>query len=186
MIKHSLTYSLSLLVLLNVLGCTSNSMQLHHDQNVSFADVDSYYVSSVNNQQDGITVALQQITLDFLDSHGKLVADIEAVDAHFEIDHYEQERPNDSHLSIGLGTGSYGRSGGISIGTNVIVPIGADTLLYAGVTVRIMVAGNLVWSATSYREIADSDILKAKSEALSEIIANFPISRKALSNEPVD
>ena len=182
MINHSLTYSLSLLVLLNVLGCTSNLMQLHHDQNVSFADVDSYHVTSVNNQQDSASLSLQQMTLDFLDSHGKLVGNIEAVDAVFELDHYEQERANDSHLSIGLGTGSYGRSGAISIGTNVIVPLGSDTILFAAVTVRIIIAGNLVWSATSYREISDNRFIEAKVDAFNEILENFPISRKVDNN----
>lgn len=162
-------------------GCISNSLQLQHDQNVSFGEVLSYAVSSADPNPSLSSQKLIESTHEYLENNGKLMGDIGFVDAQIEIDHFEQERPNENRLSIGLGTGSYGRSGGISFGTAVSVPLGSDTIQHAVVVMRVLVEGNLVWAASSSKEIDgdnQSDLIVAQLEALEQLLRAFPITRK--------
>jgi hypothetical protein len=90
-----------------------------------------------------------------------------------------EEKPNNSRVSIGLGTGSYGRGGGASVGGSVSKPIGGDMLLYNTVQID-MFAGDsdrLIWRSSDSFEIKGVDAQKkadATERLVIRVLANFP------------
>ncbi|GAA0860151.1 hypothetical protein [Aliiglaciecola litoralis] len=171
---------ISIFVVVFTAGCASNSVRIDTDQSTNFAQIKSYAVTSINPQDNLGADRLVNSLTDFLTQNGKLVGDPGFVDATIEIDHYEQQQPNQSRLSIGLGTGSYGRSGGIGVGGSVSVPWGDDMLLYAIVVMKVLVDDRLVWSASNSAEIdtdQPSGTGDAQLKALRGLLDVFPVDR---------
>ncbi|MFB2649086.1 DUF4136 domain-containing protein [Shewanella mangrovisoli] len=89
-----------------------------------------------------------------------------------------QDKPKDSGLSIGLGTGSFGRSGGIGVGTSVGVPLGSDTAKIQTIQIDIIdtKTNKLIWRGTDSFDFDGDGDKKAQdtAKAVSRILAQFP------------
>jgi len=89
-----------------------------------------------------------------------------------------QDKPKDSGLSIGLGTGSFGRSGGIGIGTSVGVPLGSDTAKIQTIQIDIIdtKTNKLIWRGSDSFDFDAGGDKKAQdtAKAVSRILAQFP------------
>lgn len=92
----------------------------------------------------------------------------------FKIDN----KPKDSGVSIGLGTGTWGSNGGISIGTSVGVPIGSDTAKIQTIQIDIIDAqsNKLIWRGTDKFNFDAGGAEKAEDTAktVTKILALFP------------
>lgn len=88
------------------------------------------------------------------------------------------DKPKDSGLSIGLGTGTWGSNGGVSVGTSVGVPIGSDTAKIQTIQIDIInpATNKLIWRGTDKfnfdaggeEKVADTRATVAK------ILSQFP------------
>ncbi|WP_372872919.1 DUF4136 domain-containing protein [Shewanella sp.] len=82
-----------------------------------------------------------------------------------------------SGLSIGLGTGSWGRSGGISVGTSVGIPLGGDKL-YQLIQIDVLnsTADKLLWRGSESFEYGEGGDEKATETrtTVDKILALFP------------
>lgn len=89
-----------------------------------------------------------------------------------------QDKPKDSGLSIGLGTGTFGRSGGIGIGTSVGVPLGSDTAKIQTIQIDIVdpKTKTLIWRGSDSYDFDAGGNEKAQdtAKAVSRILAQFP------------
>ncbi|GAB2687622.1 DUF4136 domain-containing protein [Aliiglaciecola aliphaticivorans] len=161
-------------------ACSSNNIVMDTDQNTNFGAFKSYSVVS-RNQEDSLSAnrLISQVS-QFLEANNKLVGDVGYTDALVELDHYIDYRENDSSFSIGLGTGSFGRSGGVSIGGGVSLPIGADQISVAVVSMKVLINDRLVWSATNHHDFKtdnSASLAKAQTVAINELLERFPLSR---------
>jgi hypothetical protein len=181
--KSAMAWVLVLLLFL-VTSCSSNSVRLDTDQSTDFSRFKSYAVVSISADTLGAN-RLVSATSEFIEQNGRLVGDREFVDAVIELNHYEERRPNQSRLSIGLGTGSYGRSGGIGVGGAVNVPLGDDMLPYVIVVMKVLVQKRLVWSASNSAAIdkgTNSATANAQLDALQGLLDVFPITRQGIKS----
>jgi len=87
-------------------------------------------------------------------------------------------KPKDSGVSIGLGTGTWGSNGGISIGTSVGVPIGSDTAKIQTIQIDIIDAqsNKLIWRGSDKFNFDAGGEEKAEDTAktVTKILALFP------------
>jgi len=92
-----------------------------------------------------------------------------------------EQRPNNTRISIGLGTGSYGSRGGASVGGAVSAPVGADTLLFNSVQIDMFAGASdeLVWRASDAFEVKGSPENRAESarRLVQRLLTNFPPAR---------
>ncbi|MCF1429276.1 MAG: DUF4136 domain-containing protein [Shewanella sp.] len=86
------------------------------------------------------------------------------------------DKPNDSNVSIGLGTGTWGRSGGISVGTAVDLPKGKDAKEQI-IDIRIYdPSRRLIWRGTDSYDFSSGGDKKAQAaqKAVAKILTKFP------------
>ncbi|GAA6186899.1 DUF4136 domain-containing protein [Aliiglaciecola sp. NS0011-25] len=161
-------------------ACSSNNIVMDTDQNTNFGTFKSYSVIS-RNVEDSLSAnrIITQVS-QFLEANNKLIGDLGYTDAVVELDHYIDYRDNDSSFSIGLGTGSYGRSGGVSVGGGVSLPIGSDQIPVAVVSMKVLVNDRLVWSATNSHDFKtdnSASLAKAQRVVVKELLERFPLTR---------
>ncbi|MGX9460813.1 DUF4136 domain-containing protein [Shewanella sp. A14] len=89
-----------------------------------------------------------------------------------------QHKENDSGLSIGLGSGSWGSGGGVSIGTSIGIPLGSDTAKSQTIQIDIIDPSDkrLIWRGNGQYHFDQGGEDKAKdiNKLVSAILAQFP------------
>ncbi|MCL1145072.1 DUF4136 domain-containing protein [Shewanella sp. 10N.261.52.F9] len=94
-----------------------------------------------------------------------------------------EDKPKDSGFSIGLGTGSWGSSGGASIGTSVDVPVGSDTAKIQTIQIDIIDpnSNQLIWRGMDKFTFDEGGAAKADetNATVSKILAQFPPKKQA-------
>lgn len=158
-------------------GCANRPAMIDYDKQFDFSQLRSYSVESINPQDQLSANRLIEQTKDILSDKGYLIGDVGYVDGRVEIDHFIEERANDSRFSIGLGTGSYGRSSSIGVGGSVDLPMGADIIPYAVIRVNVLVDNRTVWSAIQSAEIDPDEpnsTSMVQTEIVNDIFAKYP------------
>lgn len=88
------------------------------------------------------------------------------------------DKPKDSGLSIGLGTGTWGSSGGVSVGTSMGIPIGSSTAKVQTIQIDIIepLTNRLIWRGSdSFNFDAGGEQKAADTQAtVSKILSQFP------------
>jgi hypothetical protein len=170
-----------LILLLVLTGCTSRPALVDFDKNTNFNQLRSYYIySTSDDDQIGAERIVDQAQLLF-ERKGALIADAEFADARVEIEHFIEELENDSRFTIGLGTGSYGRSGSIGVGGSVDLPVSNGLIPFAVVILRVIVKDKVVWKGSQRIEVkkgGPQSIGLAQVEALDDILRKYPLSKK--------
>lgn len=162
-----------------LIGCSSNSVRIDYNSAIDLSKTKTFEVSSVNLEDPISASRLILQTTRILENNGLVPSQEGKVDAIFELDHFMEERPNDSRFSIGLGTGSYGRSGGIGVGGSVDLPLGEDLIPFAVVIVNVIANDTLAWTATHSVEVdpdKSTGFADAQQKALKEIFAKYPFA----------
>ncbi|RTR40880.1 DUF4136 domain-containing protein [Shewanella canadensis] len=89
-----------------------------------------------------------------------------------------ENKPKDSGVSIGLGTGTWGSNGGISIGTSVGVPIGSDSAKIQTIQIDVIdtQSNKLIWRGTDKFNFDAGGAEKAEDthNTVSKILSQFP------------
>ncbi|MCG9711513.1 DUF4136 domain-containing protein [Shewanella insulae] len=88
------------------------------------------------------------------------------------------DKPKRSGVSIGLGTGSWGSSGGVGVSTSVGVPLGKDNTKMQIIQIDIVdsASNKLIWRGSDKFDYDDGGEKKAKEtrETISKILNQFP------------
>ena len=89
-----------------------------------------------------------------------------------------EERPNNTRVSVGLGTGSVGRHGGTSVGGSVSAPVGGSTRHYNTVQIDMFPGDReqLIWRSSDAFEVRGSPEKKAENahRMVQRLLSNFP------------
>jgi len=89
-----------------------------------------------------------------------------------------ENKPRDSGVSIGLGTGTWGSNGGISIGTSVGVPIGSDSAKIQTIQIDVIdtQSNKLIWRGSDKFNFDAGGAEKAEDtkRSVSKILSLFP------------
>ncbi|MDX1279781.1 DUF4136 domain-containing protein [Shewanella colwelliana] len=89
-----------------------------------------------------------------------------------------EDKPKNSGVSIGLGTGSWGSSGGVSLGTSVSVPVGSNTAKIQTIQINIIDTSNnrLIWRGSDKFNFDNGGDEKAEEtqKTVATILALFP------------
>lgn len=170
-----------LMLVLILTGCASRTALVDFDKNTNFNQLRSFYIYSVSDEDQIGAVRIVDRAQFLFENKGALIAEAEFSDASVEIEHYIEEQENDSRFSIGLGTGSYGRSGSISVGGSVDLPVSNDLIPFAVVILRVIVKDKVVWQGSQRVEVekgGNQSIGLAQIEALDDILREYPLSKK--------
>jgi len=179
--KSILVIFANVMLVLVLSGCASRSALVDLDNNTDFTQLRSFYIYSVSyDDQIGAERMVSRAQLLF-EKAGALLADGEFADASVEIEHFIEEQENDSRFSIGLGTGSYSRSGSIGVGGSVDLPVSNDLIPFAVVILKVKVENKVVWQGSQRIEVKKGDsqgIAKAQIEALNDILEEYPLRKE--------
>ncbi|MFT5704617.1 MAG: hypothetical protein ACI8SK_000565 [Shewanella sp.] len=158
-------------------ACTSTPKS-DYDVDYDFTQLNTYQEKAPAQSNDPLSASrIQAAITHTLNEKGftqkKSQADFE-VTFGYRID----DKPKDSGLSIGLGTGTWGNGGGVSVGTSLGIPIGSDTTKIQTIQIDIInpVTNRLIWRGTDSfdfdhggeQKVADTQA------AVSNILSQFP------------
>jgi hypothetical protein len=169
------------MLVLILTGCASRAALVDFDKNTNFNQLRSFYIYSVSDEDQIGAERIVDRAQFLFENKGALIAEGEFFDARVEIEHFIEEQENDSRFSIGLGTGSYGRSGSIGMGGSVDLPISKNLIPFAVVALRVLVQDKVVWQGSQRVEVktgGDQGIGVAQIEALDDILREYPLSKK--------
>ncbi|WP_350431494.1 DUF4136 domain-containing protein [Shewanella sp. H8] len=89
-----------------------------------------------------------------------------------------ENKEKDSGLSIGLGSGTWGSNGGISLGTSIGIPLGSDTAKTQTIQIDIIDPADkrLIWRGNGQYHFDQGGEDKAKdiNKTVATILAQFP------------
>lgn len=173
--------SVILLACLALASCGSKPYT-DYDTGYDFAGIQRYLLESrIDKQQALMDSRIESALSAELQARGLTAAANPAnTDVVVRYSLAAEERPNNSRVSIGLGSGSYGGRGGASIGGSVSAPLGQSMLLYNSIQLDILDAasGQLIWRGSDAFEVkgkADAQALNdAASATVTRILRDFP------------
>ena len=162
-------------------GCASNKPQIKMREETNFATLKTFYVqpplNSVNptleqHMASTITTVLQ----------GKGLTAASEEDADIKVGFFPSSRVEEggSSVSIGLGTGVFGRSGGISLGSIFSVPVGEQVTEYQNLQIEVVQDGEFIYSAAGSAELEASDsitVQQALTTLVETLLEPFPANR---------
>jgi hypothetical protein len=89
-----------------------------------------------------------------------------------------ENKEKDSGLSIGLGSGTWGSSGGISLGTSIGIPLGSNTAKTQTIQIDIIDPADkrLIWRGNGQYHFDQGGEVKAQgiNQTVATILAQFP------------
>ena len=174
---RGLLSSLVLMPLLLLVACSSTPKN-DYDLNYDFSSLKSFSQLEPSHNSDPLSTSrIQQAIANSLGNQG-FVAQAENGDFNVTYGFKVEDKPKDSGFSIGLGTGSWGSSGGASIGTSVDVPVGSDTAKIQTIQIDIIdpKTNQLIWRGTDTFNFDDGGEAKAEETkaTVAKILAQFP------------
>ncbi|GIU21272.1 DUF4136 domain-containing protein [Shewanella sp. MBTL60-007] len=177
--RQRASYLFSLLIIpLFMLAACSSTPKNDYDLNYDFSRLKSFSQLAPNKNSDPLSAnRIQQAIATSLVSQG-FVVQAEDPDFYVAYGFKVENKPKDSGFSIGLGTGTWGSSGGASIGTSVDVPVGSDTAKIQTIQIDIIdpKTNQLVWRGTDKFNFDDGGEAKAEDTkaTVAKILAQFP------------
>ena len=164
-----------------VTACSSSGPVVDYDTGYNFSGIQSFSVL-VSDEAEAKIVdrRLEAAITQSLQSNGWLAIDDEQADnadIKVRFSHFMQEQPNNQRMTIGLGTGSYGRSGGVSVGGSVNVPVGDQVKNYQTIQIEFISDTQIVWRGSSSARVNlnNAEQVKQVQEALiTDILRQFP------------
>ena len=170
---------LSLVVLA---GCASNKPQISINQDQNFAAINTVYVkppqNSVNSTLENYLIsAISRVMI----SKGLQPASSEqAADIQMVFLPSTASKRDGKSVSLGVGTGWFGRATGISLGSVFSVPVGEQVSQYQNLQIDAIRNGTYVYSAAGSAELEAADnisIQQALNSLVGELLASYPAKR---------
>ncbi|GIU22140.1 DUF4136 domain-containing protein [Shewanella schlegeliana] len=175
--RPSYLCSLLMIPLFLLVACSSTPKN-DYDLNYDFSRLKSFSQLAPSENSDPLSASrIQQAIASSLTSQGFTP---QAKEADFSVAYgfKVEDKPKDSGFSIGLGTGTWGSSGGASIGTSVDVPVGSNTAKIQTIQIDIIdpKTNQLIWRGTDKFNFDDGGEAKAEETkaTVAKILAQFP------------
>ncbi|WP_299798524.1 DUF4136 domain-containing protein [uncultured Shewanella sp.] len=161
-----------------LLSACATTPKSDYDINYDFNQLNSFTAFSPSQTKDPISAErIKGAISETLMSKG-FVADEADPDFRITYTFKVENKPKDSGVSIGLGTGTWGSSGGISIGTSVGVPIGSNTAKIQTIQIDVIDAqsNKLIWRGTDKFnfDAGGEDKAEETAKTVTKILALFP------------
>ncbi len=154
-------------------GCASNKPQIKKAENFNFASVNTFYVKPpLNSVNPTIENHLEASITDILTRKGLTPVNKEEADVEVGFFPSTALKENGKSVSIGLGTGVFGRSSGISLGSIFNIPVGEQVTQYQNLQIDIVENGNFVYSAAGSAELETHDSITIQT-ALTDLVATL-------------
>lgn len=146
-----------LMLAIAALSACGSKPYVDYDTSYDFSSAKSYYIVPVEMANEpfmGQRVAAA-INQDLSSKGMTAVSSREAADIAITYLVTAEERANTSRVSFGMGTGSYGSSGGASVGGSVSKPVGGDTKLFNTIQIDIHPGDDnrLLWRGSESFEV---------------------------------
>ena len=162
-------YLMTLLVLL-LSGCAANKPDIKVDESQNFAAINTFYIQApLNALNSTLQQHLEMVISNKLIAKGLTPASAEKADVSVSYLPSNTTQEDGSTFNLGLGTGSYGRSGGISIGSIFSIPVGEQVSIYQHLQIDIVKDGRFVYSASGHVELDSKDSISVQ-QKLDELV----------------
>ncbi|WP_303458083.1 DUF4136 domain-containing protein [Alteromonas sp. 1_MG-2023] len=163
----------ALLVLAFLAGCASKGPQINLDESQNFAEINTFFVraplNSVNPEiENQLTSAISRALI----AKGLKPSSEEGADVLVGFLPSTASEENDTRLNLGLGTGVFGRSTGISLGSIFSVPIGERVTQYQNLQIDVVKGEKFIYSAVGSVEVESTDSVTIQNK-LGELVANL-------------
>lgn len=169
---------LALLALDFLAGCANKNPQINIDESQNFAAINTFFVrpplNSLNPEiENQLTSAISRALI----TKGLSVSTQENADVLVGFLPSTASKENDTRLNLGLGTGVFGRSSGITLGSIFSVPIGERVTQYQNLQIDVVKDDRFIYSAVGSVEVESTDsvtIQKKLGELVSDLLDAFP------------
>lgn len=170
---------LSFLSLALVVGCASKP-QVSVDDTQNFADIKTFYIQSpLNPINETLANHLSSTITERLVTKGLTPTTENEADVSVGYLPSTTTKEDGTTLNLGLGTGTFGRSGGISLGSIFSIPVGEQTSFQQGLQIDIVKDGKFIYSASGSVELESKDsisIQKKLDELVIKLLEQYPSS----------
>ena len=171
-----------LLMSLLTVACASKPRQ-DYDTNYDFSQLQQFTTLSPQNITDPLSARRIESAIEASLTAQGFTNTTESPQFSVTYSFNVEDKPKNSGISIGLGTGSWGRSGGVSVGTSVGVPLGSDSDKIQLIQIDIIdIASNrLIWRGSDKFDFNNGGEEKAieTQQTVSKILAQFPPKPKS-------
>lgn len=158
-------------------GCSS-SPKVDYDKTTNFSTIKSFSLAQSLDSPDQVRSDLITNSIEkHLTSKGLNKTDGSESDIFVSFYAVLSEEPNNTSFSFGLGTGIGGRSGGISLGSILSVPVGKQSVFYQNLRIDIFQGNTIIWSGVDEVEIETGNGIELQTkidELVTNILTLFP------------
>ena len=168
---------LSLLSLALVVGCASKP-QVSVDDSQNFSDIKTFYIQApLNPINETLANHLSSSITERLITKGLTPASENDADVSVGYLPSTTTKEDGTTLNLGLGTGTFGRSGGISLGSIFSIPVGEQTSFQQGLQIDIVKDGKFIYSASGSVELESKDSISIQNkldELVTSLLEQYP------------
>lgn len=185
--KHAFsTLLFNLFIALSLAACSSKpTTKIDVNPKVNFSNVSSFqFAPKQNTSLDANPIMINRIQLavsEKLIKHGFRQIDFEdnqSADLTIDVDFSLHEKPNNSSISIGLGTGRIGSSSSGSIGISTNIPLNTATRNITKITISMKHGEEPAWHGVDSYEASEDmsveEINKKVVATVNRLLAEFP------------
>lgn len=178
-ITKSIKIVLLLMVgVLSLAACSSNKPQVNIDKTQNFADLKTFYIQPpLNPINTTLANHLSSSITERLIEKGLTPTSEQSADIAVGYLPSTATKEDGTTLNLGLGTGTFGRSGGISLGSIFSIPVGEQTSLHQGLQIDMVKDGTFIYSASGTVELEAKDSISIQNrldELVIKLLAQFP------------
>ena len=171
-------FLLALLPFFLLSGCASNKPQINMDKQQNFAAINTFFVKPPMNSVNA-TLENQLVSAITSIMRSKGLTAVSQADADVEVAFVPStaRKQDGKSVSLGLGTGVFGRTTGISLGSIFSVPVGEQVTEYQNLQIDVIKNGSFIYSAAGSAELEASDnisVQRALSDLVSKLLQPYP------------
>ncbi len=178
----------NLFIALSLTACSSKpTTKIDVNPKINFSNLSSFQFNPKQNTTlDANPIMINRIQLAVsahLIKHGFKQVDFknnQSADLTIDVDFSLHEKPNNSSINIGLGTGRIGTSSGGSIGISTSIPLNGTTNIITKITINMKHGQEPAWHGVdSYQASEDISIKEINNEVITTVnrlLAEFPPS----------
>ena len=159
-------------------GCASNKPEINISESQDFAALNTFYVTPpLNAINEVIENQVANAITRTLQSKGLTPSSEEDADIIVGFFPSTASKENGTRVNLGLGTGIFGRSGGLSLGSIFSLPVGEQVTQYQNLQIDMVHNNEFIYSAAGSAELESKDSISVqqKLEQLVEVLlATYP------------
>ncbi|MBU3022035.1 DUF4136 domain-containing protein [Aestuariibacter sp. A3R04] len=171
-------FLLLIALLIAIAGCASNKPEISISKEQNFAAIDTFYIQPPVNVSNKTIANHMMATINTILTHKGLRAASQG-EADVTVVFYPStaKKEEGKSISFGLGTGTFGRSGGISLGSVFSVPVGEQESQYQNLQIDVVKGGQFIYSAVGSTELDAKDSIAIQqnlTELVTALLAPYP------------